>query len=77
MPRRSTPTDGHAIRRYREQAGLGLVEFAEQVRLSHGYLSRIENGANASAPTLRRIAEALGVTVRDLVPAEERMPLRA
>lgn len=61
---------GGRIRRFREEAGLSLSKLAEKAELSKGYLSRLENGvadARPSGKTLYALAQALGVTMSDLL----------
>lgn len=58
---------GEVIREKRLAEGYGLNEFARNCGIDPGNLSRIERGAaGARMSTLRRIAEALHVTVRDI-----------
>ena len=57
---------GGLIRHYRQLAGLTQARLAEIVEIQVGSLSRIERGGAApSFKTLSRLAEALGVEVRD------------
>lgn len=67
MARVSIPTNGLAIRRHRQLAGWNSTPFATHVGITVGYLSKLENGhCQASPGMLKRIADALGVKVRDL-----------
>ncbi len=67
----SLPTNGKAIRRRRILAGYTSHGFAEQARVSQGYLSNLERGKRfGSPPVLKRIADALGCEVADLVDEE-------
>ncbi len=60
-------TDGTAIRRYRKLKGLLIVELAEQVGITDGYLGRIEKCQVQGSPkVILRIANALGVTTADI-----------
>lgn len=69
-----TPTLGENILRYRlerglSQSDLGLLLGFKNVNSAGPYISRLE--AAKSMPhikTLQRIAEALGVSVKDLLP---------
>ena len=55
------------IRELRKAKGMTLSALAGFVDISIAYLSDIENGnRHGSDATLRRIAEALGVTVADI-----------
>lgn len=57
---------GALIRHHRRQAGLKQTRLAEIVEMQIGSLSRIERGKAApSFATLTKLAEALGVEVRD------------
>lgn len=62
---------GANIRAYREEVGLSLNQLAERSGISKGYLSALENEGNEtrrpSGETLYAIAEALGVTISDLM----------
>jgi transcriptional regulator with XRE-family HTH domain len=61
---------GDRIRRYRQEAAISLSELASKAGVSKGYLSNLENGRHRTRPsgnTLYAIAEALGVTMSDLL----------
>jgi transcriptional regulator with XRE-family HTH domain len=60
---------GERIRDERLEAGLTVMELAELTGLSRTYLVRLENdkAANPSLDVLHRIAEALELTVADLL----------
>lgn len=55
--------DRKALRELREQNCWTLRGFAKAAEVTHGYLSRIENGlaADPSPATVRLLAETLGV----------------
>jgi transcriptional regulator with XRE-family HTH domain len=56
------------IRREREKAGKSLARLADEAGLSKAYLVKVENGAtNPSLGVLGQIADALEVTIADLV----------
>jgi transcriptional regulator with XRE-family HTH domain len=58
---------GPRIRAYRQMRKITLRQVAEQAEVSVSFLSQLERGASgASIPTLRAIAEALGLTLADL-----------
>jgi len=58
---------GLAVQQLRERKGFSQTELAEKVGLSQPTLSRLERGqGRADALTLRKLAEALGVTVDHL-----------
>lgn len=68
MARSSLPTNGDAIRINRQLAGWNLTPFAKHIGINVSYLCHLEAGrANASPAMLKRIADGLGVKVRDLV----------
>jgi transcriptional regulator with XRE-family HTH domain len=71
MHRTSLPTDGAAIRHHRQLAGFTQTGFAQHLGISLGHLSKVERDKKyASPPLLKRIADAVGVTTRDLVKAK-------
>lgn len=56
------------VREQREKAGLSLAQLAAASGLTKAYLVRLENkAANPSVEVLGRIAEALDLTIADLV----------
>lgn len=61
--------DGTAIRELREVCGWRLRPFAAAIAISHGYLSKIENGhgTNVSPEVLHRIADKLDVPLAALI----------
>ena len=64
---------GDRIRRFRQERGLNLSRLAEQAGVSKGYLWALENDPGArrpSAETLYAVAQALGVTMADLMGRE-------
>jgi transcriptional regulator with XRE-family HTH domain len=66
---KDTRTVGQRIKAHRDRRGLHLVQLAESTGLSVPFLSRVERGERtASYRSLERIAEALGVGVRSLIP---------
>ena len=61
---------GNPVRVWREYRGLTATALARRAKVSDAELSAIENGAvTGSVQALRDIADALGVTVDDLLPA--------
>ena len=63
---------GNPVRVWREYRGLTVTALARRAKVSNARLSAMENGAavgSVPARTLRDIADALGVTVDDLLPA--------
>jgi transcriptional regulator with XRE-family HTH domain len=69
MRRGHLATNGAKIRRERQLAGLTLQNLADRSGVSQSRLSSVENGRGGSLrpPTLKAVAEALGLTVADLV----------
>jgi transcriptional regulator with XRE-family HTH domain len=67
-----SPDDlGLRIRAYRQMRKLTLRQVAERSEVSVSFLSQLERGTSgASIPTLRSIAEALGLSLSDLFSAE-------
>lgn len=63
---------GSAIRRFREKKGLTMAELGELIGVSHTTISRYERGSRTpSAEKLRDIAQALGVSVSEMVDMEK------
>jgi transcriptional regulator with XRE-family HTH domain len=61
-------TLGRRVREQRDKAGLSLAQLAAATGLTKAYLVRLENqAANPSVGVLGRIAEALDLTIADLV----------
>ena len=75
MPDTSSRDDfegiGERIRRFRDDAGLSLTALGGKAGISKSYLHRLESGAvdapRPSGKTLYALAEALGVTMSDLL----------
>jgi len=63
------------LREWREARALTQVELAGRAGLSSRSVAGYEAGAGARPPTVRRLAEALGVEVADLRGVPERPPL--
>jgi transcriptional regulator with XRE-family HTH domain len=59
---------GEQVRREREKAGKSLARLADEAGLSKAYLLKVETGStNPSLGVLSQIADALQVTIADLV----------
>lgn len=72
------PTYGAAIRYHRQVAGLTLTALSAKAKVSVGYLSKLENDLrDARPPVLKRIADALELPVRELMPEGDRLPISA
>ncbi len=75
MPDKSSRDDfegiGERLRRFRDDAGLSLTALAGKAGVSKSYLHRLESGTvgapRPSGKTLYALAEALGVTMSDLL----------
>lgn len=68
-------TVGERIRRFRAERDLSLSQLAADAGVSKGYLSTLENDPHArrpSAQTLYAVANALGVTLADLMGRQVR-----
>ncbi len=60
---------GLNIRKIREQNGLTQEKLAELARVDYSYLNLIENGRrNPSIKVVTKIARALGMSPKDLLP---------
>jgi DNA-binding XRE family transcriptional regulator len=56
------------VRVWREHRGLTMAALAERARIAQPYLSQIETGKrDGTAQTMKKLAEALDVTVDDLI----------
>lgn len=59
----------HPVRLWREQRKLTLRELADRSDVGVSYLSEIESGRKpGSVKALRELAQALGLSIDDLVP---------
>src|SRR5215212_2018495 len=59
------------LKRLREKRGLSQVKLAARADLNPATVNQIERGArNASPGTLRKLAEALGVSLVDLIEGD-------
>lgn len=67
---------GQKIRKARKKSGFTLADLGQVAQISKTYLSELETGKadNPSVTKLRQIANALGVTISDLVeePSENK-----
>ena len=68
---------GQRNKRIREAQGIGLAELARMADISKGYLHSLENQtpANPTLDTLKRVADALAVTIADLIGAPKVKPV--
>lgn len=58
---------GQNIRRYRRIQGRTMLDIGSKVNLEESAIQRIEKGrANSTIKTLRRVAKALEVDIKDL-----------
>ena len=63
---------GRAVRRLREERGLTQEELASRAGTTFGTVSRVESAKSAPAWwTVRKIADALGVSIAELATAAE------
>jgi transcriptional regulator with XRE-family HTH domain len=60
---------GRTVNRMRAARGMKQADLAKRARLSQGYVSKLEVGAqrNPSVAVIRRLAKALGVPVTKLL----------
>jgi transcriptional regulator with XRE-family HTH domain len=59
---------GERLRRHRQAQGLSLAAVAEASGVTKGFLSQLERGlSRASVASLRRIADAVGISIADLL----------
>lgn len=66
------PELGRAVRRLRQERGLTQEELASRAGTTFGTVSRVESAKSAPAWwTVRKIAEALGVSIAELAGAAE------
>jgi transcriptional regulator with XRE-family HTH domain len=66
------PELGRAVRRLREERGLTQEELASRAGTTFGTVSRVESAKSAPAWwTVRKIAEALGVSIAELAATAE------
>ena len=62
---------GKRLREVREEAGISQETLAELAGLHRTYVSSVERGKNnISLVNIERLALALGVSMRDLMPAD-------
>lgn len=62
---------GKRLREVREEAGISQEKLAELSTLHRTYVSSVERGKrNISIENIERLALALGVSMRDLMPAD-------
>src|SRR5262249_15574896 len=60
---------GRRLRERRLESGMSQAELARQAQVTTNYVSRLEGGGAAAGIGLAgRLAQALGVTIADLVP---------
>jgi len=67
---------GETIKNLRQVTGLTQMQLAEKAGIDQGGLSRIEQGlkANPTLEILRRLAQALGCRVADLLEEDKESP---
>lgn len=67
-PKQNLKILGDTIREYRDRAGISQETLAEKADLHPVYIGKVERGEQwISLHALLRVAQALGVRVRDLV----------
>jgi len=66
---------GQIMRRMRNERGLSILDIREVTGLSKSTISDIETGKSSpTAETLQKIADALGVQVKDFFQAQKGQP---
>ena len=61
---------GNKIREYRKKKHMTQEELAYNAELDYSYINQIENGKrNPSMEAVERIAKALGVKLKDIIPS--------
>lgn len=61
--------DGKKVERLRDEAGYTAASFAAHLGVNGAYMRRLERNERKPSPAMRnRIADALGVNIRDLAP---------
>lgn len=69
---------GHRIKVARTRAGLTQKQLAELIGTAQGWVFLVEDGQqNCQIHSLRRIAEALGISLRGLLPDEPELAMDA
>lgn len=59
------------IKKARKKSGLTQLQLAKKVGINREYLSRIENNhSDPSLDLLKRIANVLGISIKDLIEDE-------
>ena len=54
------------IIRQREEQGWSQTQLAKEAGVASGTMSRVERGMEANPATVKRVADALGLTVADI-----------
>ena len=71
MPITTVPLNTSEVRRRHAQAGLTQAELAGAIGVHPKHLSRVLGGHySAAVPLVRRLAEALGCDISDLIEPE-------
>lgn len=66
---------GKRLREVREEAGISQERLAELATLHRTYVSSVERGKrNISIENIERLATALGISMRDLMPEDAKPP---
>lgn len=64
-----SPSIGDAVLAYRKQRGLTQAQLAEKSEVTRSHIANLETGrSDVPVSTLMRIADALGVPAKDLLP---------
>ncbi len=60
----------HPLRQYRKREGISLQDLAERVGSTKSWLSRIEDGAQASPSLIRKLIAATDLAADDFLQSE-------
>jgi transcriptional regulator with XRE-family HTH domain len=64
---------GTLVRAWRQRRGLSLRRLGERAGVSYVTIAKIESGRmSPTVATLEKLARALGIAARDLLPARKR-----
>lgn len=70
---KANETVGLMIRRYRKERRMMQKDLAEKIGLSRGSITNIEKGLSGTTlENLYAIADALGITIHDLIPVKNK-----
>jgi transcriptional regulator with XRE-family HTH domain len=72
MNNRFTEVDGARLRRLRRERALSQRDLSRMTGIAFDTISRLETGKQRAQPrTIRKLADALGVALRELMKGED------